>query len=130
MPPTGRARSQSDGGDHRQPKHQERRKRGASIDAHGYDAGKTIKGKKRHLLVATRGLLLHAIVHAADLQVRDGGVSMMATLFGLFPFLRKIYADGSYQGPVIRKALKRIPRQVDLEIVKRPGHAKGRWISR
>ena len=78
--------------------------------------------------------MLHAIVHAADLQDRDGGVLLMATLFGLFPFLRKLYADGGYQGPVFRKALKRVLRQVDLEIVKRSDHAKGfevlprRWI--
>jgi transposase len=81
-----------------------------------------------------QGLVLHAIVHAADLQDRDGGVLLMATLFGLFPFLRKLYADSGYQGPVFRQALKRILRQVDLEIVKRSGHAKGfevlpkRWI--
>jgi hypothetical protein len=48
-----------------------------------------IKGKKRHLLVDTQGLLLCAIVHAADIQDRDGGVMLMGALFGLFPFLRK-----------------------------------------
>ncbi len=73
-------------------------------------------------------------MHAADLQDRDGGVLLVATLFGLFPFLRKLYADGGYQGPVFQKALKRVLRQVDLEIVKRSDHAKGfevlpkRWI--
>lgn len=78
--------------------------------------------------------MLHAIVHAADLQDRDGGVLLMATLFGLFPFLRKLYADGGYQGPVFQKALKRVLRQVDLQIVKRSDYAKGfevlpqRWI--
>ena len=49
-------------------------KRGARIDPHGYDAGKKIKGKKRHILVDTVGLLLHAIVHPADIQDRDGGI--------------------------------------------------------
>jgi transposase len=73
-------------------------------------------------------------VHAADLQDRDGGILLMATLFGLFPFLRKLYADGGYQGPLFKKALKRVLRQVKLEIVKRSDHAKGfevlprRWI--
>ena len=73
-------------------------------------------------------------MHAADLQDRDGGVLLMATLFSLFPFLRKLYADGGYQGPVFKKALKRVLRQVDLQIVKRSDHAKGfevlpkRWI--
>ena len=44
---------------------------------------------------------MHAIVHAADLQDRDGGALVMATLFGLYPFLLKLYADGGYQGPDI-----------------------------
>ena len=47
--------------------------------------------------------MLHAIVHAADLQDRDGGVLLMATLFGMFPFLRKLYADGGYQGPAFQR---------------------------
>ena len=42
---------------------------------------------------------MHALVHAADIQDRDGGVVVMATLFGLYPFLLKLYADGGYQGP-------------------------------
>ena len=40
-----------------------------------YDAGKKIKGKKRHILVDTQGLLIHAIVHVVDIQDRDGGAS-------------------------------------------------------
>ncbi len=58
----------------------------------------------------------------------------MATLFGLFAFLRKLYADGGYQGPAFRKALARVLRQVDVEIVKRSDRAQGfevlprRWI--
>jgi len=79
-------------------------------------------------------LLLHAIVHAADIQDRDGGVLLMASLFGLFPFLRKLYADGGYQGPAFQKGLTRVLRQVDVEIVKRSDRAQGfevlpkRWI--
>ncbi len=120
--------------DHRQPERQERRKRGRSIDPHGYDAGKKIKGKKRHLLVDTQGLLLHALVHTADLQDRDGGVLVMSTLFGLFPFLLKLYADGGYQGPHFQAGLTRVCRHIRLEIVKRSDTARGfvvvpkRWI--
>ena len=55
MPRAGRTRSQPDRRDHRQPKRQERGKRGACIDPPGYDAGKKIKGKKRHILVDTQG---------------------------------------------------------------------------
>ena len=124
VPGAGFTRSQPDGRHHRQSKRQEQRRGGASIDRHGYDAGKKIKGQKRHLLVDTEGLLLHAIVHAADLQDRDGGVLLMASLFGLFPFLRKLYADGGYQGPVFRKALARVLRHIDLEIVKRSDGAQ------
>jgi len=79
-------------------------------------------------------LLLFAIVHAADVQDRDGGVLLMAALFGLFPFLRKLYADGGYQGPLFQKALARVLRHINVEIVKRSDHAQGfavlpkRWI--
>ena len=58
----GRAGSEPDRRHHRQPEREERRKRGVCIDPPGYDAGKQIKGKKRHILVDTQGLLLHAIV--------------------------------------------------------------------
>ena len=59
-------------------------KGGSHIDPAGYDAGKKIKGKKRHILVDTEGLLMHAVVHPADVQERDGGILVLATLFGLF----------------------------------------------
>jgi len=78
--------------------------------------------------------MLHAIVHAADIQDRDGGAMVMATLFGLYPFLLKLYADGGYQGPVFQSAMKSIMAQVDVEIVKRSDQAKGfvllpkRWV--
>jgi transposase len=73
-------------------------------------------------------------VHAADIQDRDGGVVVMATLFGLYPFLLKLYADAGYQGPRFQRALRRVMRQVNLEIVKRSETAKGftvlpkRWL--
>ena len=79
-------------------------------------------------------MLLHAIVHAADIQDRDGGVLLLATLFGAFPFLLKIYADSGYQGPVFQQAVAKILHQVNVEIVKRSDQVKGfvvlpkRWI--
>ena len=51
---------------------------------------------------------MHALVHAADVQDRDGGALVMATLFGSYPFLMKLYADGGYQGPGFRLAVKEI----------------------
>jgi transposase len=74
-----------------------------------------------------------AIVHAADIQDRDGGVMLMASLFGLFPFLLKIYADGGYQGPIFQDGLRKVMAQVEVEIVKRSDVGKftilpKRWI--
>ena len=60
-----------------------------------------------------------AMVHAADIQDRDGGVLLMTGLFGLFPFLMKLYADGGYQGAQFQRGLKRSMAKVDVEIVKR-----------
>src|ERR1700730_4861251 len=119
---------------HRQPEREERGKRGDCIDPGGYDAGKKIKGKKRHILVDTLGLLLHAVVHPADIQDRDGGVLVLSTLFGLYPFLQKLFADRGYQGPVFQKASAKLLPHLEIEIVKRSDHAKGfellprRWV--
>lgn len=49
--------------------------------------------------------MLHAIVHSADIQDRNGGALVMATLFGLYPFLLELYANGGYQGPGFQKAV-------------------------
>jgi transposase len=73
-------------------------------------------------------------VHAADIQDRDGGALVIATMFGMYPFLLKLYADGGYQGPVFRRAVAKIMAQVNVEIVKRSDQAKGfvvlpkRWV--
>jgi len=109
-------------------------KKGASIDPPGYDAGKKIKGKKRHLLVDKQGLLLLAIIHAANIQDRDGGILLMMALLKEHSLLRKLYADGGYQGPKFRQALARVLRKIKVEIVKRSDAARGfavlprRWV--
>jgi transposase len=84
--------------------------------------------------VDTLGLLLHAIVHPADIQDRDGGVLVLSTLFGMFPFLQKLFADGGYQGPQFANAVVKILPSLEIEIVKRSDAAVGfqivpkRWI--
>jgi transposase len=119
---------------HRQPKREERGKRGACIDPHGFDAGKLIKGKKRHVLVDRLGLLLHALVTPADVQDRDGGLMVLSTLFGQFPFLKKLFADAAYAGPVFQDGLALAMPDLTTEIVRRSDRAKGfvalpqRWI--
>ena len=75
-------------------------------------------------MVDTQGLLRHAIVHPADIQDRDGGVLLMGTIFGLFPFPLKLYADSGYQGPKFQEGLRRVCSQIGVEIVKRSDVAK------
>lgn len=74
----------------------------------GYDAGKTIKGRKRHILTDTCGYLVHAVVHGADIQDRDGAPLVMAGIVGRFPWLRHVFADGGYAGEKLRAALDKI----------------------
>ncbi len=62
---------------------------------------------------------MRAVVQAADVQDRDGGVLLMGALFGLYPFLLKLYADSGYQGAKFRDGLARACAQVNVEIVKR-----------
>ena len=134
MPRGDGARGQPDGVRDRLSERKGRGKRGAYIDPSGYDAGKKIKGKKRHILVDTVGLLLHAIVHPADIQDRDGAILLLGTLFGGYPFLKKLFADGGYQGPIFEQAQKRVLPNLETEIVKRSDWHKGfvvlpkRWI--
>ena len=78
--------------------------------------------------------MLHAIVHPADIQDRDGGILLLATLFGMYPFLKKLFADGGYQGPEFHTALTKLLPQLETEIIKRSDQAKGfvvlprRWV--
>ena len=73
-------------------------------------------------------------MHPADIQDRDGGILVLSGLFGLFPFLLKLFADGGYQGPRFRKALAEVLPQLSVEIVKRSDQAQGfevlprRWV--
>jgi transposase len=77
---------------------------------------------------------MHAVVHPADIQDRDGGVLVMTTMCGLFPFLKKLFADGGYQGPKFRQELAKALPQLAVEIVKRSDTAQGfevlprRWV--
>lgn len=83
-------------------------------DQVGFDAGKKIKGRKRHILVDTLGLILKAEVHSAGLQDRDGAALVFDKLTNRFPFIETICGDGGYQGPTVQDAS---PRPV--EIIKR-----------
>ena len=89
------------------------------MDPQGYDAGKKITGRKRHILVDTLGLLLSVAVHPADIQDRDGVAFVLnASTRALFPFLERIFADGGYQGPRAAAATAATGEWI-IEIVKR-----------
>lgn len=134
-PRDGRKRGQPNGGDHRQPERQGRGKRGARIDPAGYDAGKKVKGKKRHIVVDTLGMILAAHIQPADVQDRDGALPVLKEVRRLFPFIERVFADGGYQGAATTAAVRELGAW-HLEIVKRSDTAKGfevlpkRWIVR
>jgi transposase len=104
------------------------------IDPSGYDAGKKTKGRKRHILVDTQGLLMAAIVHPANLHNRDGGLLLMSGLFWLYPFLTELFADGGHSGKTFRVGMHKAYRPIRIGIVKRSKKAEGfqvlpkRWV--
>jgi transposase len=99
----------------------------------GYAAEKMIKGRKRHLVTDTIGLLIGAIVHSADVQDRDGAPLLLAAIRHAFPWLRHVFADAAYAGEKLRQALARLGKWT-IEIIKRSDIAKGfqllphRWV--
>jgi putative transposase len=91
-----------------------------------------VKGRKRHIVVDTMGLLLAVVVHAASVQDRDGAYAVLAKLAGRFPRLRLIWADGGYGGQVAE--LVKLTWGWTVEIVKRRAETAGftvlprRWV--
>lgn len=103
--------------------------------ARGYDAGKKVAGRKRHLLVDVLGMLLVVVVHAASVQDRDGAKGVVEQLAHRFLRLRLIWADGGYAGALVAWLARFRPRHpLRLEIVKRSDNVCGfvvqpkRWI--
>ncbi len=99
----------------------------------GYDAGKKIKGRKRHILTDMLGYLVGLLVHPADIQDRDGAAKVLATIRTLCPWLRHVFADGGYAGDKLREELATMG-EWKVEIIKRSDTAKGfevlprRWV--
>ena len=90
----------------------------------GFDAGKKIKGRKRHIITDTEGHLVGLNVHPADIQDRDGAPGVIASIRRLYPWLRHLFADGGYAGDKLRDAVAQLGRWT-IEIGKRPDTAKG-----
>jgi putative transposase len=84
----------------------------------GFDAGKTVKGRKRPIITDTLGLVVGLVVHAADRQDRDGAPKLLRSIRHAYPWLRHLFADGSYAGPKLKGALAKIGGWT-LEIIQR-----------
>lgn len=99
----------------------------------GFDAGKKINGRKRHIVVDTLGLMVGLMVHSAGIQDRDGAPGVLKSILKRWPWLRHIFADGGYAGPKLKGRLEKVGK-FTLEIVKRSDHAEGfevtprRWV--
>lgn len=99
----------------------------------GVDAGKRIKGRKRHIVTDTEGFLLAVRVHEANIQDPHGAVALLRSLRRAFPALHHIFADRVYRGEQLRNALADCGPWT-IEIVQRPPGVKGfqllprRWV--
>jgi transposase len=99
----------------------------------GVDAGKRIKGRKRHIVTDTEGFLLALRVHEANIQDPHGAVPLLRSLRQAFPKLRHIFADRVYRGEQLRNAIADCGPWT-IEIVQRPPGVKGfqllprRWV--
>ncbi len=71
----------------------------AAADTRGYDSGKQIKGRKRHLLVDTMGLVMKVVTLCANIQDRDGAQTLFDQIRATFTRLQKVWADGAYASP-------------------------------
>ena len=99
----------------------------------GYDGGKLIKGRKRHIVVDTIGLLCACRVHSAGIQDRDGGPPVLKLAYERFPSLEHIWADAGYRGEKFLHAFNDIAPWT-LEVVKKDPDKQGfhvlhrRWV--
>lgn len=83
----------------------------------GFDAGKKIKGIKRHIIVDTLGLILVVVIQSASVQDRNGAIDVVEKLVGTWKKIVKIFADGGYSGTLLDKLKERF--KITVEIVKR-----------
>ena len=93
---------------------------------HGYDGGKKISGRKRHVLVDTTGLVLTIVVHEANIQDRQGVPLLLEPIKEVFPRMKKVWVDQGYTG----KGREWIKEQIDgeVEIVRYSWPARGQWV--
>ena len=107
-------------------------------DAHGgnvgYDAGKRIKGRKRHLLVDTLGLVLGVLVTPASTAEREGAQMLLGRVLAWFAWLRILWVDGGYTGEAFANWVQSVRPKLKVEVVKRSDNVLGfrilprRWV--
>src|SRR5260370_16584407 len=100
----------------------------------GYDAGKKINGRKRHIAVDTIGLLLTVLITAADVQDRDGARPLLWNLRKAFPSIRLTWADSGYAGKLVTWAKTKLKPRLTLQVIKRTEQHKfivlpRRWVA-
>ncbi len=100
----------------------------------GYDAGKRINGRKRHIVTDVEGSPVEIVVHPASVQDRDGAPAVIGKALAKVPTMTVIWADGGYSGPMPASALKEPDIDAELGIVRKSKDAKGfdilprRWV--
>lgn len=100
----------------------------------GYDAGKRIKGRKRHLLVDTLGLVLGVAVTPASTTERDGAQAVLGRVLTWFTWLRILWVDGGYTGSTFANWVKALRPKLAVQVIKRSDAARGfevlphRWV--
>ncbi len=100
----------------------------------GYDAAQQIKGRKRHLLVDTLGLVLGVVVTPADCPERDGAKQVLRQVGDWFKGLRKLWVDGGYSGGNFAQWVREHWARLEVEVIKRSDTGKGfrvlprRWV--
>jgi len=99
----------------------------------GYDTGKKINGRKRHIAVDTIGLLLTVLITAAGVQDRDGARPLLWNLRKAFPSIRLTWADSGYAGKLITWAKTKLKPRLTVQVVKRTEQHKfivlpRRWV--
>jgi putative transposase len=100
----------------------------------GYDGGKKIKGRKRHLIVDSEGQPLAVQIQAANVQDRDGAPELLEEVCRLCPSLLALFADSGYSGLKLRQEIERRGLPVSLIIVAKSKGMKGfsvapqRWV--
>jgi putative transposase len=94
---------------------------------HGFDGGKKINGRKRHLLVDTLGLILKVVVHPANIQDREGAKLVLTAMQEAFPTVQHVWADQAYTGKLQDWMQAHFGWM--LEIVERTPRPRGVWVA-